>query len=189
MSNAVKWKNDLSGEFEDCRPLAPNMASNFIPIVPTTLIGGGYKRDQLLSDPSQSFYAALIRHVHQADAIICAGYGFGDAHVNRALQNRFILSHYDSRGRPPVVVLTKTPPQSGLIGDRQGYDFYARELTHSINTRFPSSGGKPGPELPLNQLIDQNRFETDYFKRSAVWHGGFVEARDHVQTIIAWLKQ
>lgn len=78
----LEWKEDLAGLFETCRPLFPDMASEFKAIVPTTLIAGGFKLDQLLSDPPQTFHASLVRHAHEADAVLIVGYGFGDVHVN-----------------------------------------------------------------------------------------------------------
>lgn len=44
ITHAVKWKSDLgAADFEDTYHLNPNMASGFVPIVPATLIAGGYK--------------------------------------------------------------------------------------------------------------------------------------------------
>jgi hypothetical protein len=188
-SHAVEWKDDLSGAFDDSQHLMPNMASNFIPIVPTTLIAGGYKLDQLLSDPAQSFYAALVRHVHEADAILLVGYGFGDVHVNRALQNRYRQFPYNPDRRPPIIIITKTTPQDATIGERQGYEFYAWELTHTINTRFPSSGESAGPVSTISELIEQNAFETCNFGRASVWHNGFIEASGHMVEVVNRLNR
>jgi hypothetical protein len=181
--NEVTWLDDLSGDFEDSRPLMPNMASNFIPIIPTTLIAGGYKLDQLLYDPSQSFYASLVRHVHSADAILLVGYGFGDVHVNRALKNKFDTYLYNPAERPSVAIVTKTTAPMATIGEREGYEFYAWELTHSINSRFAKTGTAP-PHVPIANLIAENRFEFDNINRSAVWHGGFLELAPYIDRLL-----
>jgi hypothetical protein len=68
---------------------------------PTTLIVGGHKLDQLLVEPFQSLHAALLRHVHEADAIVIGGYGFREEHVDRALRSRM---RFGAR-RPRVMVL------------------------------------------------------------------------------------
>jgi hypothetical protein len=175
------WQTSLDAVFDDARPLEVNMASNFIPIIPSTLVVGGYKLDQLLNDPAQTFYASLVRHAQQADCVLIAGYGFGDVHVNRTLKNRFSRSPYQPQGRPPVVTLTWTPPNETNIGQRQGYEFFSWELTHSINTRFPGNVSVP-------QLVEQGQLEDDYHHRAFVWHGGFLEARSILADIVARLN-
>ncbi|MGN6514427.1 MAG: SIR2 family protein [Rhizomicrobium sp.] len=185
--NEVSWIDDLSGDFEDSRELMANMASGFVPIIPTTLIAGGYKLDQLLSDPSQALYSSLVRHVHEADAIIVAGYGFGDVHVNRALKNTFDAFLYNPADRPPVAVLTKTSPPTMTIGEREGHEFFAWELTHSINARFGKIGAE-NPTPPISELLAEKRFEYSANTRAAVWHGGFLEIESRMNELIAFLS-
>jgi len=146
-----------------------------------TLIAGVYKLDQLLTDPAQTFYAALVQHVHQADCVLIAGYGFGDVHINRALKNRFTRSPYNPNGRPPIILLTWAPEAGRSIGSRQNYEFFAWEFTHSINTRFPESG-------PVAPFIDEDRFEEDYHHRAWVWHGGFLECWPLLDEIVKRLN-
>jgi hypothetical protein len=177
----MTWRSDLSGGFNDSDHAFPYMASGFKPILPTTLIAGGFKLDQLLADPSQSFYASLIRHAHEADAILIGGYGFGDHHVNRALQNRCDLAPYNPSSRPPVVILTKTNPSIGWTANRP--DLWAWELTHALNTRFGNDVQTPS----FQQLVEHNHFEIDMHNRVAIWHGGFVEAATRLDAIINWL--
>jgi hypothetical protein len=185
-NHGVEWKGDLTGEFVDSKPLEVNMASGFFPIVPTTLIAGGFKLDQLMWDPAQTFYGSLIRHSHEADAVLFVGYGFGDAHVNKTLQNRFRLSPYNPKGRPPAVVITKSTPSAATIGERQGYEYFAWELTHTINARFPTGASTP-PVPDIATLLNEKLFERDYYKRSAVWHGGFLEVRNHLDALLGSL--
>ena len=185
----LEWREDLAGAFETCRPSFPDMASEFKPIVPTTLIAGGFKFDQLLADPPQTFHASLVRHAHEADAVLIVGYGFGDVHVNRALQNRFDLSPYDPKGRPPVVVLEQSSPTAATTSSRQVHDFWAWELTHTLNTRFEMSAPPPNNGLRVEQFIQQKKFEVDLHDRIAIWHGGFLEALDSIDEIVAWLRR
>jgi hypothetical protein len=184
----ILWKDDLAGEFEDSQPLMPSMAAEFRPVIPTTLVAGGFKLDQLLAEPAQSFFASLVRHAQQADAFLIAGYGFADVHVNRALQNRFAVDANGPRGRPQTIVATKTDPPFGLIGDREGHEFFAWELTHTLSTRFSSSGATPGLRFSISELIDRGVFESDPFGRARIWHGGFSQARDHLDQLVRSLQ-
>jgi hypothetical protein len=165
------------------------MASEFRPIVPTTLVAGGFKLDQLLADPAQSFHAALVRHMHEADAVLIAGYGFGDAHVNRALRNRFALSPFKPAGRPPAVVLTNTAPAHGSVAGRQGHEFWAWELTHTLNCRFQASAMQAGNSLTAAPYVENGTLETDMNGRVAVWHSGFAEALGSIDRVISWLRR
>lgn len=188
ITHAVKWKADLSSTgFEDTYHLNPNMASGFIPIIPTTLIAGGYKLDQILANPAQSYYASLVRHAQQADAIVYIGYGFGDVHVNRAVQNRMRLSPYHPGERPRVAVIDYTPRNGARIGDRQGHEFFAWELTHTLNVRFAGAESRPQGPLLL-ELVDGHQLERDMTDRVGVWHNGFLEAEPHLEQLFRWLE-
>ena len=176
------WKDDLTGSFEDQQTLAPDMAQEFKPISLTTLIAGGFKLDQILADPYQTFYAALVRHVHEADAILIAGYGFGDLHVNRALRNRFDHPANDA-ALPQVVVLTKSCPDSPQTASHQSHEFWAYQLTHTLGTKFPTTKEHLDRKLTVAQFIQRHEFETDLHDRVAIWHGGFIEALSSLDEI------
>jgi hypothetical protein len=186
---SMVWRDDLTGPFEDSHPLNPNMAGEFRPVIPTTLVAGGFKLDQILADPAQSYYAALVRHAQEADAFLFAGYGFGDVHVNRALLNRYAAAPNGPRGRPQTVVITKTSSPAALIGDREGHEFFAWELTHTLSTRFSSLQARSAPVLTVDELIDCGVYETDPFGRARVWHGGFIEALMRLDQIVRSLQQ
>jgi hypothetical protein len=94
--------------------LATDKRSDNLALPKTTLIGGGFKLDQLLVEPFQSFHAALVRCVYKADAILIGGYGFGDEHVNRALQNRL-----ERNGRRPPIMIFTWPPKVDPMQLRQ----------------------------------------------------------------------
>ncbi len=144
----------------------------------TTLIAGGFKLDQLLFDPFQTFYSTLVRHVHEADAILLAGYGFGDLHVNRA--EAFERSDYEL-SYPPAVVLTKSCPDTMRMGRRQSHDFWAFQLTHALGINFNNKQNNGGT---VARLIENQEFEIPGFvkrenlvcNRVGIWHGGFIEA-------------
>jgi hypothetical protein len=188
--NEVIWRDDLDGPFVVCQHLAAEMAPEFRPVLPATLVAGGYKLDQLLADPAQSFHASLVRHVHEADAVLIAGYGFGDVHVNRALRNRFDLPDPGRIQRPPVVVVDKTTPTPhATVNLRQSHEFWAWELTHALSCRFWSDAARPETWMSVEQLIEGLAFETDIANRTAVWHGGFIESLGCIDRIVAWLHR
>ncbi|MDE0249515.1 MAG: SIR2 family protein, partial [Gammaproteobacteria bacterium] len=62
----IVWKDDLEGQFTDRGVQRTDMAQDFRPIPLTTLIAGGFKLDQVLAEPYQTFYSTLVRHVHEA---------------------------------------------------------------------------------------------------------------------------
>lgn len=172
---SLVWKDDLNGSFVDQQTLAPDMAQQFRPIPLTTLIAGGFKLDQLLADPYQTFYSALVRHVHEADAILIAGYGFGDLHVNRVLRNRFERPANDA-ALPQVVVLEKSNPTKLQTASLQSHDFWAYQLTHTLSTKFRTTKEHLDRQLTVAEFIQRHEFETDLHGRVAIWHGGFIEA-------------
>ena len=179
---SLVWKDDLTSSFLDHHPLAPDMAQDFRPIPLTTLIAGGFKLDQILTDPYQTFYSALVRHVHEADAILIAGYGFGDLHVNRVLRNRFERPANDA-ALPQVVVLEKSNPTKLQTASLQSHDFWAYQLTHTLNTKFHTSKEHLDRQLTVAEFIQLHEFETDLHGRVTIWHGGFIEALNSLDEI------
>ena len=184
----ITWKSNLDGLFVDSGIPPVDMAQQFKPIPLTTLIAGGFKLDQLLADPYQTFYSALIRHVQEADSILIAGYGFGDLHVNRAIQNRFERT-YDDRSSPQVVVLEKSHPERFYTGRLEINQFWSYELKHTLKTTFADDIGYPTENCStVEHLIANGEFETDRKHRVAIWHGGFREAVSVIDKIIEWLS-
>ncbi|MFP5276602.1 MAG: SIR2 family protein [Acidobacteriota bacterium] len=164
--------------------------SNGIKIPRTTLVAGGFKLDQLLFEPFQSYHASLIRHVHAADAILIGGYGFGDAHINFTLRNRVSLSQdgLHINDRPPVMVLTLADETTRPMRRRD--DLWARELGVSLCTgtqgHFFMEPGNPSDPIPV-ELAKRGTFEVDTQHRVAVWYGGFTEAVQRLPNVIQWL--
>ena len=185
----IVWQDDLTGTFTDSAPLMISFAAEFRPVFPATLVAGGFKLDQMLAEPAQTLFASMTRHVQQADAFLIAGYGFGDFHVNRALQNRFALAHNANRGRPNVVVVTKTNRDGLRMADRQGRDYLAWEVTHTLATRFATAEATPAPPWSLAEMIDHGHFETDYWGRARIWHGGFSELAGQAERLVEALTR
>ena len=182
----IIWKKDLADEFSDCGIPQNDMAQGFRSIPLTTLLAGGFKLDQLLADPYQTFYSTLVRHVHETDAILVIGYGFGDPHVNGVLRNRFVKRpDHDGRPQPQVVVLEKTSRERWRTARRQINEFWSWELTHTFNTGFSDGSERPSDDRrTVGEFIDNENFEKDVRDGVAIWHGGFPEAFSAVDRIV-----
>jgi SIR2-like domain len=177
----VLWHEDLSGTFYDGHQgNATDRRSDNRSFPRTSLIAGGFKLDQLLVEPFQSFYAALIRRVYEADAILIGGYGFGDAHVNRALLNRM----RQPGQRPPALILTYSRNIDPMAFRN---DEWGRNLTISLYA--PSGYSEPGHASPphVDELVARDGFEVSSIHKVAIWHGGFVEATRRMDTWVPWL--
>ncbi len=184
----IRWKEDLNGQFRDRLEMAPDMAQDFRSLPLTTLIAGGFKLDQLLVDPYQTFYSALVRHAHEADAFLLAGYGFGDLHVNRAIRSRFERP-VDNARLPQVLILEKSPNNKLQTASRQSHDFWAYQMTHTLNTRFKITKAHLDRKLTVASFVENGEFETDINNQIAVWHGGFLEAIAAVDKINTWMSK
>ena len=183
----IVWRDDLKSHYSVCGVPQSDMAQNFRPIPLTTLITGGFKQEQILAEPYQTFYSTLVRHVHEANAILIVGYGFGDAHMNQVLSNRFQLPDEYSP-YPKVVVLEKSREDRYRTAHLESHEYRSCEMTHVLNTSF-ASPGKPSPKeyRTVKELIQDGHFERDGQNRVALWHGGFPEALCAVDEIIDFL--
>ena len=169
----ICWRNDLLAEgfVDGDGGIGPDLRSEGRLFPKTTLLAGGFKLDQLLVEPFHSFHAALIRHVYAADAILIGGYGFGDAHVNRALHNR--VSSLD--GRPPVLILDKRSIKTPLTeNDHRWVIDLCKKAMSTDGSFFHDVGG--------------GSFEEDKEHRIALCPGGFAEGASRVEWIVAWLS-
>ena len=185
----IEWQDDLSSEFVDRHDTVIDMAQDFRSIPLTTCIAGGSKLSQLLADPYQTFYAALVRHVKEADAFLIAGYGFGDPHVNRVLRNRFEERDYDNRPRPRVVILEKSCPRRSRTARQVINEFWSWEVKHTFQTTFSDGSGWPSEDdRTVAEFIEQGKFETDIKNRVAIWHGGFSAACSAAHAITEMLS-
>jgi SIR2-like domain len=139
--NRIDWLADLDGTFFDGHVgNSTDMRSDNRAFPKTTFIAGGFKLDQFLAEPFQSFYAALIQCIYEADAILVGGYGFGDVHVNRALQNRL-----EGPGtRAPVMVLTRSPP--GTMPMEFRHDEWGHKVGLALHA--PAPYREPGHASP-----------------------------------------
>lgn len=188
-SRFPKWRDDFSTTCEDVSWTKELPGSDFRFTIHSTLIAGGFKLDQLLADPAQSFHASLVRHVHQADAFLVIGYGFGDAHVNHALANRYALFPSEPRMRAPAIVITKSCRCHGTVADPWRQKYWAEELKKAFNCFFHTTPTHEGVSTRASYFIDNKEFETDTNHRISIWHDGFPVSDDTAQDIIRRLNQ
>lgn len=183
-ADELVWKNDLADSFDDGdAALSQKGVSDGKRLPKTTLIAGGFKLDQLLTQPFQSFYSSLVRHVQLADAILLGGYGFGDVHVNQALYSRL---HTRSR-RPPVMILDYGKGKDPI---ELRNDLWAIELCATLRVtgeKFYEPPHKVPPDI--HDLISRKGFEVNSEGRVAIWHGGFTAAVDRIDVIAKWLAR
>lgn len=187
----VVWKNDLDQTFRDSGFEKIEMSQDFRSMPLTTMIAGGFKLDQVMVDPYQTLFSTLVRHVHEADSILIAGYGFGDLHVNRVLRNRFERPMHGSRSYPRVVILEKSCPQRKRTACLETHQYWSRELRHTLKTSFRDGSALPKDRnvQTITEFIEQEKFETDIQNRVSIWHGGFQEGLSVVDKIIKRLSR
>jgi hypothetical protein len=108
----VCWQSDLNGTFQQN---SFGRSTDFNPEgadFPTSAIIAGYgKTTRLLRRPFRTYYSELDHLVAGCDAVLFAGYGFGDKHLNMAFE-RF----RDARRRPVVIIGWKEDDSMTLSG-------------------------------------------------------------------------
>jgi hypothetical protein len=170
-SQTIRWQTDLKSVFfDDHAGRWTVTGSDGRPFPICTLVAGGFKLDQLLIEPFQSFYSAFIGHVHEADAILIAGYGFSDAHVNRTLQRRLRDAAERNLPRPPVAVIDRyDEKRPGLI---------RRDLwTQSMRDALATSDG----------ALETGRAPISEEHKIAMWLDGMLEAAGSPDAVVSWL--
>ena len=144
---------------------------------PTSVIVAGYgKTTQISRRPFRTYYSELDRLVWGCDAVLFAGYGFGDQHVNDAFK-RF----RDDRRRPVAIVVKRD--NLALDGDNNAV---AKAVVHTFDTNL----GSMGYSLACKQYLrNQREFEInkDPKKPLGVWYFGMSEACDNPDKVVAVL--
>jgi hypothetical protein len=184
----IRWQEDLGATFDDGSVgSSPLMVpgDRFFPR--TTLIAGGWKLDQLLPEPYQTFYSSLVRHSFEADAVLIGGFGFSDMHVNFVLRNRFA----SGLPPPPIMILDWAAPSVPA----DPIAFRNDEWTSNIGSAIPVNLNEfhaPGHSSPMaaNEISAIDSFDTSRLSDPpvAIWYGGFEGAIRRVNEIVQWLS-
>ena len=192
-------KLDENGRFRDAWP--PRDAAEGRWVMESALVAGGWKLDQLQMEPFQTFYSTLPRHAHEADAVLIAGYGFGDEHVNSVLAN--MLKARAGR-RPPVLVLDKKGAMERLHQCEQAHGYEWREcygrsawlgdLANTLGVLCPRFVRAEGLAVELASSDSAEGPPSGDYDRCvepaypvAVWSGGMLEAAERKDEIANWL--
>jgi hypothetical protein len=166
----IHWRDDLTGGFtDDDGAVGPIIGPEGRLLPVATCVAGGFKLDQLLAEPFHSFHAALVRHLYHADAILIAGYGFGDTHVNRALMNRLLV-----RPRPPVLIVDRREANA-LMSPNEPWQTGVCQTLLADGSFFSRA---PSDDL-----------EIDTVHGVALWRHGFVEWSGESRPSENWLRQ
>jgi hypothetical protein len=187
----VVWHDDLSqtGDGEDWEDIKDvRLAADGKRILPTSLVTGGLKLDQLQEEPFLTLYSVLTHHAYQADAILIGGYGFADPHIN-AVIHQVLRSKAVGRRRPPVLVVTRRL-QGAPTAKR--HDPWINALGQTL--RVPPVTFRAPEHLAQRQWTElPETMTTAGFERSmhapvAIWNGGFQTAETRLEDIVKWLR-
>ena len=153
---------------------------------PTSAIVAGYgKTTQILRRPFRTYYSELDRLVSGCDAVLFAGYGFGDPHLNIAFE-RF----RDARRRP-IAIINYAKKGSMTLGAADVNDRVATSVVHTLHTDLNSMRWL-GNSVPsqIDDLLVAREFEvsSDPGTPLSVWYNGMLEACDNSDKVISKLK-
>ncbi len=186
----VDWDDDLSQErdsddWKDTKDLSTGTDGKRF--LPTSLIAGGWKLDQLQEEPFLTFYSCFPRHVYEADAILIGGYGFGDSHINSVLRNA-LRSKANEKKRPPVLVLDYEKNRCPTAKRGGPWPTALGKTLHVPPQSFRSSAHRAQPhwtELP--ETVPTGEFEVSLHAPVAIWSEGFKSAAKELTRIVDWL--
>lgn len=188
----IHWQQDINAKFENSFGRAPRQSTEGLNF-PTSVIVAGYgKPFQLLRRPFRTYYSELDRLVNRCDAVVFAGYGFGDVHLNMAFEG-----YRNSRRRPVVIIKrAKTYPTSPInemtvSGAGMDNDQSVRAILDTFSTHY-SSMRWLGNEYPGSAvaLVEAKEFETCCNSATPLsfWYDGMLSACDHVDKVLAQLR-
>jgi hypothetical protein len=191
----IKWYADLNqtSDTEDwCDVWNANRRSDEKLVTYSSLIAGGWKLDQLQSEPFLSFYSGLHRHMHEADAILIGGYGFGDSHINSVLGNMLRSKATQSR-RPPVLVVDFEQTRKAIA---KRVDPWSSVMSHTLRVSqqtFRDSQHRTEAQWTrLPETVAEGEFEQPLDRDNelpvATWNGGFNAASGRLTQIVKWLN-
>lgn len=185
LGEEIVWRPDLLGKFVDCdEGRSADERSDGRDFPRTTLIAGGFKLDQLLVEPFNSYQSSLIRDAYSADAILLGGYGFTDTHVNRALKNAIVRRR---EARPPVLVLDWASDKIDPLSFRNDrWSYVLRDVLYAPGPDY----APPGHAAPasIGELKERQSCEVSSVHRTAIWYGGFLGAAESAGRLSEWLS-
>lgn len=182
----IYWQRDISSTFQQnsLGRSGQRCIEGFD--FPTSVIVAGYgKSFRLLRRPFRTYYSELDRLVANCEAVLFAGYGFGDKHLNTAFEG-----YRDRRQRPLVIIKWAGNNEMTVAGswgeDLSIYTVLSIFRTHQNSMRWlsyshPSSVAK---------LKEAKEFEIscDPMTPLSFWYDGMRSACDNVDKVLAQLR-
>lgn len=184
----IHWQDDLSAAFQSNAGGRSGHTSTEGATFPTSIIVAGYgKTTQILRRPFRTYYSELDRLVASCDALLFAGYGFGDVHLNTAFE-----TFRDDRNRPVTVISFARPGDMNMCGDTFGeYNPLIDTLIKTFRTDQGSMTalGSNTPDT-VDELLKASEFETSNNPSTplALWYGGLMAACGHAQKVLESLR-
>lgn len=145
-------------------------------------IAGYGKTQQILRQPFRTYFAQVNRLAHEADSLLCIGYGFGDLHLNSE------FSEIRSR-HCPVVLVDWAKDDEDPLPFR--HDKWAHRLFGTLGGDAHSmSGVAHAAPADVAELKANNELEvsTDQKYPLAVWYNGFLAACRNPDRILQHLS-
>ena len=200
----IEWSQELTEEriviVPNCLKNAELRGDRRI-VLRSTLIAGGSKLEQIQDEPFQTFYSTLPRHAQEADAILLAGYSFGDEHINSVLANR--LAQPNQAQLPVLILDHDSRRDQSMEGDAALERMLSRRQdswTYALGKAFylyagsfiPSDHLVRNPRSPGDGPLKKEQYEiypasADAPCATAVWFGGFGKATERADEIVKWL--
>jgi hypothetical protein len=184
----IVWRPDIQGTFHQNAGGRSTRSYVEGADFPTSVVVAGYgKTTQILRRPFRTYYSELDRLVVGCDAVLFAGYGFGDAHLNIAFER------FRDAKRRPVAVIGYAPDDAMTMGgvDLGDENPTITALIHTFHTDFRSMQalGRSAPDT-VEALKAAQEFEvsTDPQTPLALWYNGMLSACANPGKVVAQLK-
>jgi hypothetical protein len=172
----VQWQENLSAAFnQNSAGRSPINSSEGTTFPQSVIVAGHGKTSQILRRPFRSYYSELDRLVSQSDALLCLGYGFGDVHLNMAIE-----AYRDHRQRP--VVLVDYAADNAMSASAAHWDDPPRSIVIAMEVLMTDarsmcalSHSAPSNVEELKKLRAFD-LSNDPKKPLAIWYNGMREA-------------
>ena len=173
----VQWQEDLNATFDQNSSGRSSTTRNSEgPSFPQSVIVAGYgKTSQILRRPFRSYYSEFDQLVSGSGAMLCLGYGFGDTHLNMAIE-----AYRDHRNRR--VVLVDYADDNAMSASHAYTDTPRRPIVEAMGLLLTKPWtmralGHSAPDT-VEELKKQKAFElsNDPATPLAIWYNGMGEA-------------
>lgn len=183
-SHKIFWQDNLNNEFS-ANSFGRNLNKTMEEVIlPNSVIIAGYeKTNQIQRNPFRTYYSIFDKLVYKADKFLVIGYGFGDIHVNNALN---LIK--ENRKRNIVIIDYSCDTQDPMAFR---HDMFSYNLFKTIPASASQMGSKDSVATPsISFLKEKKEFEISKNAEYplSLWHNGFIEICDNIDLLIKELK-